>query len=113
MGQLGTGTTETVALPKRVFADKAIQSIACGSVSTMLLDKSNDIWGCGWNEHGNLSTGTNQDTVSSLTKTVGSAIVAPPASHSDSSCCITIAAGGAHFLATKVFGVQKSKSSDK
>ena len=44
-GRLGTGTTEPVALPKRVFADKAIQSIACGSVSTMLLDKSNDIWG--------------------------------------------------------------------
>jgi alpha-tubulin suppressor-like RCC1 family protein len=97
-GQLGTGTTESVPVPRRLFANnsKTIRSIVCGSESTLALDEAGDVWGCGWNEHGNLALGTDKDALE-LTKTVGARIVAP---HDGKK--IVIAAGGAHFLAARV-----------
>jgi alpha-tubulin suppressor-like RCC1 family protein/cation transport regulator ChaC len=96
-GQLGTGTIDSVPASLELFADKKIQSIVCGSESTMVLDTSGEIWGCGWNEHGNLSIGSTKDTLS-LTKTVGARVVGPPGSGQQ----LAVAAGGAHFLAAMV-----------
>jgi alpha-tubulin suppressor-like RCC1 family protein/cation transport regulator ChaC len=96
-GQLGTGTTDSVPASLELFADKKIQSIVCGSESTMVLDTYSEIWGCGWNEHGNLSIGSDKDALS-LTKTVGARVVGPPGSGQQ----LAVAAGGAHFLAARV-----------
>jgi len=108
-GQLGTGSFTNVMEPTAVFDSlpKRIASVSCGSESTMVLDESGTLLGCGWNEHGNLSVGTVNDS-HTLKKIVGARISRPPTSMSDSSCDssdigsgIVMAAGGAHFLATK------------
>ena len=96
-GQLGTGTTDSVSASLELFADKKIQSVVCGSESTMVLDTSSEIWGCGWNEHGNLSIGSDKDALT-LTKTGGARVVGPPGSGQQ----LAVAAGGAHFLAAMV-----------
>jgi alpha-tubulin suppressor-like RCC1 family protein len=98
-GQLGTGRTENGAMPLRLFGSHTIESVACGSESTIVLDASGDIWCCGWNEHGNLSSGGDQDLYA-LSKVVGAPITTTPGYPSD--CHVSIAAGGAHLLAMKV-----------
>ena len=95
-GQLGTGTTENISTPIQLFKEMNVQSMACGSESTMLLDTNDGIWACGWNEHGNLALGDSSD-VSSLSKTVGARIVGPNGSGTRT----ILAAGGAHVLACK------------
>jgi len=98
-GQLGTGTTETVLEPTRLFEGQKIESVSCGSESTVVVDESGNIWCCGWNEHGNLSTGSNQDSLA-LTRVVGAPMSTTPGYPSESRVCV--AAGGAHVLAMKV-----------
>ena len=108
-----------VTTPRLLFEDKTdIVNVVCGSESTIVLDKSGNIYGCGWNEHGNLSIGSNEDTVFELTKATGAPIVAPPSrssstttmsNHADATgnigksstvqSDILMAAGGAHFIA--------------
>jgi alpha-tubulin suppressor-like RCC1 family protein len=97
-GQLGTGTTEAVSSPILLFPDKELQAVACGSESTIALDTGGQLWGCGWNEHGNLATGCQEDKLD-LTKTVGARVVGPPGLYEGK---VSIAAGGAHFLTAKV-----------
>jgi alpha-tubulin suppressor-like RCC1 family protein len=72
--------------------------VACGSESTIAIDDKGHIWGCGWNEHGNLATRCQGDQLE-LTKTLGAKVVGPPGLHDGRTA---IAAGGAHFFATKV-----------
>lgn len=99
-GQLGTGSKENISAPAPIFQNfKTIRSIACGSESTMVLDESGIISGCGWNEHGNLAVGDDSDRLE-LKATVGARIVAPPPSEDDGR--ILMAKGGAHLLAMKV-----------
>lgn len=109
-GQLGTGRRENLTVPTRLFGNvSVIQSIACGSESTMVLDDSGTILGCGWNEHGNLALGNDADSLV-LQPITGARIVAPPLGREggrkeeDTSGQerIIMAKGGAHFLAMKV-----------
>lgn len=98
-GQLGTDKTTTVLEPTRLFDSLAIESVDCGSESTVVVDTSGAVWSCGWNEHGNLATGGTDDS-SVLLKALGAPISATPGYPKDS--IVTIAAGGAHFIAMKV-----------
>jgi len=95
-GQLGTGSTEEVETPKRLFEPMyGIESVHCGSESTMILDCSGKISSCGWNEHGNLALGNDRDVLEP-TSIVGARIVTPPLSNEEGK--IIMAAGGAHFI---------------
>jgi alpha-tubulin suppressor-like RCC1 family protein len=97
LGQLLKGHVQT---PVRLFESISnIQSVVCGSESTMLCQDDGSIWGCGWNEHGNLSLGTTSDQDAlEPTRIQGARITSPPTSH-HLSMKIKLAAGGAHFLA--------------
>ena len=98
-GQLGTGSTEFIGTPTRLFTKlNGLKSVCCGSESTMILDKSGVISGCGWNEHGNLGIGNNRDILEATTM-VGARVVAPPPTYGERR--ILMAAGGAHFLAVQ------------
>lgn len=109
-GQLGTGSSDNVKTPTLVFdsLSTGIDSVSCGSESSMVLDASGTVWGCGWNEHGNLGIGSVDDSFE-LRKIVGARISAPPSmvvsdkdvDASDVGSGILIAVGGAHFLAIK------------
>ena len=113
---MGTGTHDNITKPQQLFKGKHILQVVCASESTKVLDTSGNIWGCGWNEHGNLSIGSNEDAVLELTKTVGATIVAPPSplssetnksnnktrlneDESAAGANIVMASGGAHFIA--------------
>ena len=76
--------------------------MVCGAESVMVMNKDGEIYGCGWNEHGNLATGDNQD-VASFTKISGAKIrnFAMPLQQKQRNE-ILLAAGGAHFLVTIV-----------
>jgi protein ATS1 len=67
-GQLGRGHHEPLARVEFPFtpATRRLLQIACGSehvlASFMVLDSSmTEVWGWGWNEHGNLGVGTTED----------------------------------------------------
>lgn len=100
-GQLGNGSTEHVASPQKLFGSfkKEIKTISCGSESTIAVDQSQGIWGCGWNEHGNLATSYTLDSLE-LVKAKGAPITLTPGCPEDSD--LSVACGGAHLLATRV-----------
>lgn len=99
-GQLGTGTPNLSELsPKRLFTEKKLSSVACGSEFCIAIEQeSNQILGCGWNEHGNIAT-RSQDDQYKLSKTKGTNVYGPPGLHDGK---IAIAAGGAHFFANVI-----------
>ena len=79
-----------------------IQSACCGSESSHVLDVKNNIWGCGWNEHGNLGIGryhqqdnNDYECCWTLETVTGTRIVAPPPSVGEGRI---FAAGGAHLI---------------
>jgi alpha-tubulin suppressor-like RCC1 family protein len=99
-GQLGTSDRVHIQTFKKVFNCKQVDSIDCGSESTMVV-VDGKIWGCGWNEHGNLGTGTQNDALV-LTPATGASLVSPLEYASETKNTVfSIAAGGAHYLATK------------
>jgi alpha-tubulin suppressor-like RCC1 family protein len=80
-----------------------VSRVACGSDSThFVIDDGNrqQIYSVGWNEHGNLGTGTNEDLHEIQEMPDIGKIVSPSTYSQDEK--IIIAAGGAHFLAMKV-----------
>ena len=96
-GQLGTGTTKHITTPLRLFEEvDCIQTISCGSESTVVVDSNNQIWSCGWNEHGNLGLGHTNDA-HRLAKVTGAPVCAPLGYPEDTT--VSIAAGGGHLLA--------------
>jgi alpha-tubulin suppressor-like RCC1 family protein len=158
-GQLGTGATENVHTPIRLFESfqneqphqqqqeqphkvLSIQSISCGSEFTVVVvlveerdsnhpnnknsngrkNGQQQVWSCGWNEHGNLGIGKHHEqqqqlqrqgdaieylhkdvVVLQLTKMVGAPIANPPGYAENAP--ISVAAGGAHVLAMRTVGV--------
>ncbi|KAJ7608781.1 regulator of chromosome condensation 1/beta-lactamase-inhibitor protein II [Roridomyces roridus] len=65
-GQLGRETTTALAHVKFPFtnATHRLTRIACGSehvLACFVLRDSSEVWGWGWNEHGNLGIGTTED----------------------------------------------------
>lgn len=101
-GQLGVGRVESVAKPQLLFTDHTagIESLNCGSESTVLIDNENRIWSCGWNEHGNLANESTDDS-HQLTLAVGAPITLTPG-YPEETSRLMIAVGGAHVLAMKV-----------
>lgn len=102
-GQLGTGSVQQLSAPKPLFGSiEKIQSVACGSEFTMLIDGADAIHGCGWNEHGNLALGNDVDSLHPQ-QVVGARVVAPPLAKEfkDEGKKLIMAAGGAHFLVMK------------
>jgi alpha-tubulin suppressor-like RCC1 family protein len=76
----------------------------------MFVDRCGKLWGCGWNEHGNLVTGNDADSLI-LTPATGAQIVAPPPS--DGTRDVLVASGGAHVLAIrKTTGLKQSHEGD-
>lgn len=97
-GQLGTGSDALVGLPIEIFSDKRMKSVQCGSESTMIIDVEDQLWGCGWNEHGNLGTGDQEDSFT-LSKTQGVKLCTPPGIRGSE---IALAVGGAHYIVAAV-----------
>ena len=95
-GQLGLGVTGDMFSPTPLPRDVRIHSFSCGSESLVVVDTNQRLWGCGWNEHGNLGTGNNVDLLR-LKPVTGARIVAPPPTLECQE--ILLAAGGAHVLA--------------
>jgi alpha-tubulin suppressor-like RCC1 family protein/cation transport regulator ChaC len=91
-GQLGTA--HPAYRPVELFPQVNAVQVRCGSEFTVLVDDKDAIWCCGWNEHGNLSTG-NTDEQAELAAAVGASVTATPGYQSTSLC---VAAGGAHLL---------------
>jgi cation transport protein ChaC len=83
-----------------------IKLFCCGSEYSMALDENNQIWGCGWNEHGNLALVDEQknnmvDNAMKFTKISSTTkIVAPHGQKNTGE--ILMAAGGAHFIAMMI-----------
>ena len=98
-GQIGTGATNNVLAPVRLFASHSVKLIACGSECTIVVDDLDQIWSSGWNEHGNLATGDTTDSLK-LTKITGTPVTTTPGYPEETR--LSIAAGGAHLLAMRV-----------
>lgn len=59
---------------------------------------SDQLWGCGWNEHGNLCTGDIEDAFT-LSRTRGVKTCSPPGLQNPE---IALAVGGAHYIIAAV-----------
>jgi hypothetical protein len=66
----------------------------------MVIDTEGQLYGCGWNEHGNCGTG-DQETENCLTLSLtrGAKSYTPPAMEKSD---IALAVGGAHYLTAAV-----------
>ena len=100
-GQLGTGSDEHVTIPRQTFDSRQedFVTIACGSESSVVVDRADTIWTSGWNEHGNLASNSTQDSFV-FSKATGAPITMPPGYPDESR--LVVAAGGAHLLAMRV-----------
>ena len=83
----------------RLIDQKNVQKVACGSESTMIMNDKAEVFGCGWNEHGNLANGNNADEVKQFAQVQGAKI---RNYHVDAGISsnknVLLAAGGAHVL---------------
>ena len=77
---------------------KIIKNTTCGAESIMLQDEDGQIYGSGWNEHGNLSTGdaVNVQEIRKLSGDVRRGV--PDLLDNGDNRNLILAAGGAHFL---------------
>jgi len=92
-GQLGIESSGTnICTPVPIFEELLIETVKCGSEYTMIVDKEEEIFGCGWNEHGNLSTGTNEDR-QRISPVLGESM---PSNIGNKQKLIAV--GGAHFI---------------
>jgi len=69
---------------------KAIRMISCGPENTYVLDIDGQVWGCGWNEHGNLGQGDFEDRTTLVEIKVDASILKEGVQF--------LAAGGAHII---------------
>ncbi|KZV71976.1 RCC1/BLIP-II protein [Peniophora sp. CONT] len=66
-GQLGRATEDSLApslspvMFPPAFARKTITQMTCGSEHVVLLTGDDEVWGWGWNEHGNIGSGDMDD----------------------------------------------------
>ena len=61
-GQLGVSSTNyNTKIPTLLFDQKQIVNVDCGAESTFCIDIDGFLYSCGWNEHGNLSSGKTED----------------------------------------------------
>lgn len=72
-----------------------VDEVSCGAESLVILNDKKELYGCGWNEHGNLATGSSND-ISSLSKMNGTKIRKYENSVIHR---VVFTNGGAHFLA--------------
>ena len=112
-GQLGLGhDTASVLVPTRLPLDGNVTWVSCGSeftvavLSTPASLHGQQIWTCGWNEHGNLGTlSSDNSEYSTEWHALAERLVQPPGTLEDddySEFPVSIAAGGSHFLAMRV-----------
>lgn len=110
-GQLGIPSTFHVIFPQSIQIGKDddneeeisinINGFGCGAESSMILNtKDNSLWSCGWNEHGNLSSGETKDILE-FTKIKGTRI-SPSTVHNTLDKNILFAVGGGHMLAMMI-----------
>ena len=108
-GQLGLGHNNTVIpMPTRLSLATPVAFVSCGSEFTVAVSSTPSLqgsylWGCGWNEHGNLGESGIEYTTE--WKSLAGQIVFPPGTRQDADADafpIAIAAGGSHVLATRV-----------
>ena len=97
-GQLGTGRSENAKLPVQIFGGYKVQKVTCGSESSAFVDDKGQVFCCGWNEHGNLASGSIVDIFEpALIK--GAPITTTPGYGDDT--CVDVAMGGGHLLAMR------------
>ena len=89
----------TSLLYKHPLQGKVIRNFSCGAESIMMQDEDGQIYGSGWNEHGNLSTG-DAVNVGEIRKINGSVRKGIPHlfDTNEENRNLILAAGGAHFL---------------
>jgi alpha-tubulin suppressor-like RCC1 family protein len=102
-GQLGLDHTNNVHKPTLIFdSNLSPQSFSCGSEFTVVATEKDELWSCGWNEHGNLGYATAYGDYSATWQSLPHPrIVQPPGMLSPPSMNnfpIQVAAGGSHFL---------------
>lgn len=108
-GQLGLSTVESkvcspVAIATQI-GTKPIRSIHCGSESTVFVDENNNLWSCGWNEHGNVGASIDDDNeiVTTPRQLTGSGFrcsSGPPLPGQEHN--LMVACGGSHVLVANV-----------
>ena len=99
-GQLGLGVigdVSTATLLANVVSSIS-SSFSCGAESTVLVDEGGRLYGCGWNELGNLGNGDENDSLT-LHLATGARIVTSPLLNGIGE--YIVAAGGAHVLAAQ------------
>ena len=72
-GQLGLGDTSNRYIFTQIITNiDNVKSVCCGGRHTMILKNDNTLWGCGWNEYGQLGLGdnTNRTTFIKITDDV-------------------------------------------
>ena len=71
---------------------------SCLQISYLSVTLLDMLWGCGWNEHGNLGTGDQEDSFT-LSLTQGVKTCTPPGIRNSD---IALAVGGAHYIVAAV-----------
>ena len=67
-GQFGISAADTDSIYRpKLDGIKDVKKLVAGSEHTLLLDTAGTLWGTGWNEHGNLAQGDEQDRASFVT----------------------------------------------
>lgn len=103
--QFGIHNTHHIDTPHLILGnnmDKSLNirfngKLSCGSESLIIQEEDGQLYGCGWNEHGNLATGVGDDSVRFFTKVTGAKIrnyYNIDGDHRN----IIMASGGAHLL---------------
>jgi alpha-tubulin suppressor-like RCC1 family protein len=105
--QLGITPNQHIFIPQAIpfgTDDNAIKSVCCGAESSHILDELGNILSTGWNEHGNLGIGDDDNACESdnsqWRRVSGANVVAPPTT--DEKVKKVFAAGGAHLIVMKV-----------
>ncbi|GLD95423.1 hypothetical protein PINS_up004067 [Pythium insidiosum] len=60
-GQLGLGGVDGAHTPTKLPFTETVKSIACGSEHALVLTDRNQVYSCGWGEHGNLGHGDQEN----------------------------------------------------
>lgn len=108
-GQLGLGenSESVIRSPQYLFSNsptgRKLVNVICGSESTHVVDEDGKIWGCGWNEHGNLGISSCDENIHQLRAVTGARLVRPPRGtdyeQDEGDAEVLLAAGGVHLLA--------------
>jgi len=64
-GRLGIGNEETMYSPALVngLTGTSVEKVCCGSLHTLVIDETGEVWAFGWNQYGQVGTDSDQNIV--------------------------------------------------